>query len=250
MFNAIPRSRIFQLVGAAALGIAAFAPSVYFYQKSQTLEQKLSAPRLAADEVRDIVEKVSKLILLPQGETPKLATVTDLEKLKGQPFFANAKLGDRVLVYDGAKKAFLYDPKANIIVEVGPIALPTPSDGSSATDAQGSQPQPVTASRTTYVALYNGTTKVGLTRDVERQLGKELDSVQVVVKENAKKNTYTDTIVVDLAGTKGEIVQKIAQVLEATVGPLPDGEEKPVATSSAQATDILVILGKDYIQQQ
>lgn len=70
----------------------------------------------------DMVAKVGKLILLPSGETPTLATVSDLSKLKDQPFFANAKQGDIVLLYATARKAYLYDPIQNMLIEVAPIS--------------------------------------------------------------------------------------------------------------------------------
>ncbi len=76
---------------------------------------------ITAKEVKDIANKVSKLMILPQNETPTLATVSDPEKLKNQPFFANAKTGFKVLVYAQAQKAILYDPYENKIVEVAPI---------------------------------------------------------------------------------------------------------------------------------
>ena len=76
-----------------------------------------SPEKLASNEINDVVAKVSKIIILPEGEEPTIATVLDLEKVKDQPFFANAKIGDKVLIYLKAKKAFLYDPIANKIVE-------------------------------------------------------------------------------------------------------------------------------------
>ncbi|HVZ24207.1 MAG TPA: hypothetical protein VG871_24210 [Vicinamibacterales bacterium] len=75
----------------------------------------------AAREVQDIVARVGRLIELPEGETPTVATVTDPDKLADQPFFANAKKGDDVLLYTKAKKAYLYDPAADKLVDVAPI---------------------------------------------------------------------------------------------------------------------------------
>ncbi len=75
----------------------------------------------ASEEIADTILRVSELIVLPEGEEPTIATVTDPEKLKDQAFFANAKPGHRVLLYTKARKAFLYDPVAHRLIEVAPI---------------------------------------------------------------------------------------------------------------------------------
>ena len=89
---------------------------------------------MAEKEVAQLVEKVGQLIVLPANEMPTVATVKNPENLRKQSFFANAKEGDRVLIYTVSKKAILYDPVANKIVEVAPltIGLPTPETANSA----------------------------------------------------------------------------------------------------------------------
>jgi hypothetical protein len=105
------------LVLILSLGAASF-----FYFKADEL--KKNDPKVVAEiEIKDTVEKVSKLILLPTDEEPTVATVTNLEDLKDQPFFTNAKVGYKVLIYTKAKKAILYDPERNILVEVAPLSL-------------------------------------------------------------------------------------------------------------------------------
>jgi hypothetical protein len=89
---------------------------VYFYQKATVDPQKS-----AQQELNDIVAAVGRLMILPADETPTLATVSDPEKLKDQPFFANAKRGDKVLVYPISRKAILYSPSLNKIIEVAPV---------------------------------------------------------------------------------------------------------------------------------
>ena len=74
-------------------------------------------------ETQTLIEEVGKLISLPQDEEPTIATVSDPEVLKKQAFFANAKAGDKVLIYAKAKKAVLYDPVAKKIVEVAPLNI-------------------------------------------------------------------------------------------------------------------------------
>ena len=81
-------------------------------------------PQLAAQtELNKLVAEVGALISLPEGEDPTIATVTDPEKLKDQAFFAQAKAGDKVLLYTNAKKAILYSPTDHKIIEVAPISL-------------------------------------------------------------------------------------------------------------------------------
>jgi hypothetical protein len=74
-------------------------------------------------EASVLVEKVGKHMFLPTNEIPSLATVTDPKKLQAQSFFADAKKGDKVLIYSEAKKAILYDPVADKIVTIAPILL-------------------------------------------------------------------------------------------------------------------------------
>ncbi|MDP2693189.1 MAG: hypothetical protein Q8O88_06180 [bacterium] len=78
-------------------------------------------------EVDKLVAQVGKLIVLPENEKPTVATVKNPENLRKQPFFANTKEGDRVLIYTVAKKAILYDPVLNKIVEVAPLTIGTPT---------------------------------------------------------------------------------------------------------------------------
>lgn len=83
--------------------------------------QEAATPDEVEKEVEDIITLVSKHIVLPESEVPTIATVTEPEKLQDQPFFAHAKTGYKVLLYTGAKKAYLYDPEKDILVEVAPI---------------------------------------------------------------------------------------------------------------------------------
>lgn len=105
---------------------------------SKTPDQKAQA------ETKDLVQSVGKLMALPTDETPSVATVTDKEKLKDQPFFANAENGDKVLIYTKAKKAILYRPSTNKVVEVMPIAFnntPTPAPTTTPEPAKPATPE-------------------------------------------------------------------------------------------------------------
>ena len=106
------------------LFLIAAGAAVYFYLQLTELNE--NPQKVAQAEAEALIERVSKLIVLPEGEDPTIATVTDPEPLKSQAFFANAKKGDKVLIYTNAKKAILYDPVANKIVEVAPVNIGTP----------------------------------------------------------------------------------------------------------------------------
>jgi uncharacterized protein YneF (UPF0154 family) len=97
--------------------------TIYFYQKYQNAKKLLSNPtQVNKEEVKSLLAKVGKLIDLPKEE-PTVATVTDKEKLKDQAFFANAKNGDKVIIYMKAKTAILYDPVSNKIRSVSPLNI-------------------------------------------------------------------------------------------------------------------------------
>jgi hypothetical protein len=72
------------------------------------------------------LEKVGKLMLLPGDETPKLIQIdaATIKQLQEQPFFKNARVGNVLLVYNKNKKAILYDPQFNQIIDVAPINPP------------------------------------------------------------------------------------------------------------------------------
>lgn len=108
------------LAGTAYLIYDFLNPRFSSVSTQETARTDVAAP--ASADTADIVARVARLMVLPTGESPTIAAVTDLAPLAGQPFFINAKVGDIVLLYHQAKKAILYDPQADRIVEAGPIA--------------------------------------------------------------------------------------------------------------------------------
>lgn len=100
--------------------------AIYFYKQAQT-----SNPQKAAieneEDAEKLIAKVNRLIVMPSEDVPSIATVSDLEKLKGQAFFAKAKVGDKVLIYSQAQKAILYRESEDRIIEIAPIISSAPS---------------------------------------------------------------------------------------------------------------------------
>lgn len=108
------------LVVLVLLLAASIAGNVYFNNQVKTLKDPSGA---AQNEIRQVVAQVGKLIVLPQDETPTIATVSDLAPLKSQPFFDNAAVGDQVLIYATARKVILWRPAENKIIEVAPLTI-------------------------------------------------------------------------------------------------------------------------------
>jgi hypothetical protein len=112
-------------IGAALAVIVVGGIGYYLFSGTQENPQQAQQ-----QEIQELVAAVGKLMVLPTGEQPVIATVADPEKLKDQPFFANAKKGAKVLIYNTARKAILYDPAEKRIVDVAPLNV-----GSTATPA-------------------------------------------------------------------------------------------------------------------
>lgn len=78
-------------------------------------------PAAATQQANDVIDKVSKLVVVPANETPTVVNVSNVEKLKDQAFFAKAKDGDKVVVYAKQKQAILYRPSTNQIVNISTV---------------------------------------------------------------------------------------------------------------------------------
>ena len=97
------------------------------------------------NDTKSLIAAVGKLMVLPSGEEPTVATVTDVTKLEAQPFFKNAKNNDKVLIYSNAKKAILYRQSENKIIEVGDVNIDNNNDGTaSSSPAPSASPKTLT----------------------------------------------------------------------------------------------------------
>jgi len=127
-------------IGVSALILAPSAAATYFYRQYQEAKKLVANPQeIAKNEITAIIEKISKVMDLPEGEEPTLATVLEADKLREQPFFTKAENGDKVLIYTQAKKAILYRPSQNKIINVSPLSL------TNGTESSETQPIPTTS---------------------------------------------------------------------------------------------------------
>ena len=230
-------------VVGTVIGIGA---GFYFYTRYQKTVQELQVTQQnSQDVVKFYVEKVGKLIDLPQDEEPQIATVTDLERLKNQPFFARAKVGDRVLLYTKNKKAILYDPVANKVMEVGPLILPTDTTGSTGILGTTGQPSPSPSPKLalTKIVIANGTDDQEAADKMEKRL-KEIKDVKLTVTEKleSSQKEYANSLIVDISGQRQQEGKKLGELLSIGLGKLPEGEKAP------EGADLLIIVGLDRPQ--
>jgi len=112
------------IIGVAVLVVLAAAPTIYYFRQYQNAQLRLNNPTEAASQdAKNTIGEVGKFMMLPADETPTVMQVTDVTKLKNQPFFANAKNGDRIIIYTKAKKAILYRAEINMIIDVAPVNI-------------------------------------------------------------------------------------------------------------------------------
>jgi hypothetical protein len=203
----------------------------YFFNQYQKAQSLLNSDQLDTEEVKVLTEKVGSIMEIPQGEAPVVATVSDVSKLSGQPFFAKAKNGDKVLAFVKAQKAILYRPSTNKIVEV---TVYKPEEDQ--TSSSGSAQQLSLNEKIVRVVVFNGTKTAGLAKQRAEQLESKFQNIDVVSTGNASED-YDSTLVVDLSGNNKSISSNLAQELGGEVKGLPSGERKP------DNADVLIILG-------
>ncbi len=83
--------------------------------------------QLSDKEIKSLINKVSKLINVPE-ETPVIATIIKAEELIAeQKFYVGSKDGDYLIVFPTAQKALIYREKEDKLINVGPIIIDQPA---------------------------------------------------------------------------------------------------------------------------
>jgi hypothetical protein len=247
-----PRSRSFPfkilLTIILIFVVAVLVGGGIFYYARGNKQATIGASE-ASDEARQLVAIVGKVYDLPSGEVPTIATVSDVSKLSGQEFFKRAQNGDKVLIYTKAKKAILYRPSTNKIIEVGPVNINNEpeAEGDAKASTQSASPEqkdkaaPSESAKIIKVSLLNGTQARAQTTRMENQL-KTYDEVATeVVSKGNSAGDYEETIVVDLTGKNSAAAKKLAAYAKGKVALLPKVESAPADS------DILIILGNTFV---
>lgn len=211
------------------------ATSIYFFSQYKKTKELLTNPqKIDRKEIEVLVKKISRLMELPKNDEPSIATVADKDRLKNQAFFANAKNGDKVLIFAKAKKAILYRPAINKIIEVAPVDIGA---------GQNVVPSPQTASPTIVekadvkTVILNGTKISGAASQMQAKLKNNFPQITVLAKGNSRGD-YNETLLVDLSRKNKELVKSLSVFLSGSkIADLPQKEERPEA-------DLLIIVGK------
>lgn len=225
-------------IGLSILLIVSLSVSGFFLFRYNSIKDNLIDGQQSSEkETEELIKKIGKIYELPKGETPTVATVADPNRLKNQPFFSNAQVGDKVLVYINDRKGILYRPSTNQIINISPIDINKQAVTSSPTKSPDEVPQ------TMKIVLYNGTQNNGLANKFEKILKQKVTDITftVVKKGNAQKSDYKLTQVIDLKGNLDKQVTRIASIIDAENAKLPPNEKSPNTDA-----DILIIIGTDY----
>jgi hypothetical protein len=91
----------------------------YFYYQFRKLKNNPNVEY--QKEAQDLLSRVAKIYLIPTGEEPTIATVSDPNALRDQAFFTGSQKGDKVLIFSKAGRAVLYRPSIDKIIETAPI---------------------------------------------------------------------------------------------------------------------------------
>lgn len=172
--------------------------------------QFMKSRQASADD--RLIGMISKRVVLPTSEKPQVSTVVDETKVN-QPFLANSRKGDKVLLYFQESRAVVYRPSTGQVVNMGPLVSPNPR-----------------------VQLRNGTND-----DIPLQFRNKLTGsteYAIASQDVAVKRDYSQTIVIDVAGNRPDVARRLAVLLGAKIAELPDSETRPDA-------DMLVIVGSD-----
>ncbi len=119
------QTKIFKIIIAllAVILIVCVVSLGFLWRKLGILEAE--APLSPEAELAQVIAEVGNSLALPGDEQPKLLTLSDEELIavKGEPFFANALPGDKLLIYQNNSKAVIWRPSSRKIIEASIINL-------------------------------------------------------------------------------------------------------------------------------
>ena len=109
----------------AALAFAAWYTYNNMARNSASSDITLSQDgSLSVEETNKVLGRVGQLLVVPEGTIPLVATIINVEELQAQQaFYQSAQNGDILIIYPSTQKAVIYNPRDDILVNVGPVIL-------------------------------------------------------------------------------------------------------------------------------
>lgn len=201
--------------------IAGVAVTGYMYYQTRQQLEALSTPqgqqRLSEQEIAAVLSQLGKLTLLPD-ESPVVATIIDADFLATQSaFYQQSQNGDKLVIFPQAKKAFVFSPERNIIVNSGPLI----------TDQ---------SAQSLKVEVRNGSSTPGLGERVKTEL--EANGATVTTVSNSVGD-YVETQVIGInEQVNPQVLNAIATYFKGRVS-----ENIPAGETDSEA-DVLLIVGE------
>lgn len=202
-------------------------------------------------KIEDVIKEVKKTVNIPD-ETPQVLTVSDVEKLKVQPFFADAKNGDLVLAFPKAQKALLYRVMDSKVITYQQIFIPQPSEDAKQSTSSAkkveSKPSPTNSEKPknelVKVMILNGSKEKGLAKKAGDMLD---EAVFEVIGTGNTKGDYEKTFVIDI--NKKAPVAKIGKLMSTFSKVKVTAQKIPEKENIPPGADVVVILGSDFSSQ-
>lgn len=118
--------------------IASISAAVYMYRQYHGAQKKVQSGIL--NEAKELTGILSRFLTLPDEE-PTIVTVADKSKLLDQPFFQKSENGDKVLIFEKARRLILYRPSTGKVIDMVPLAYNTPTLGPSISPLVSTAPE-------------------------------------------------------------------------------------------------------------
>jgi hypothetical protein len=202
-----------------------FYSSLRFIQTNPERFGLLKGQTILEREEQNLINKVDKLLDLPEDEDPTVATVTDASKLSEQVFFEKAQEGDKVLIYTNAKKVILYRPSEDRVVEVGTVNID---------NQEGLEQEEAPLS----FAILNSTQDTNIRVGLEEQINNLYPDAQII-QIGRTQSSYSESILVNVGNISQDTAQEVSDSLDIELGDLPSGE------SVDEGVDFVIIIGSD-----
>lgn len=223
---------------------------IYYYVQYVNAQSELlrfrQNPQAAA--VYDLLEKVGTHSQLPKNETPTIATITDADKLKGQPFFARAQNGDKILMYEKTQRTIIYRPLTDKIIETASISISN-SQELTTSEIVNPEAREITSSQEIAevenenpirIVIYNGTGIPGLANSLQQKLNSNFDDFEfTIARVGNALNAYEKTSIYNATQVSTQKIDSLKDYVVAEVL-----TEEPQENTTGM--DVLIIVGRDF----